>query len=63
MIDFGRGSAVIIDGAEVVSSKNDLWYPNDNSAGAIDFTVRINGPKKIEIYGSEGCCDGTARLW
>ena len=60
-IDFGYGGTFLLDGAEVQTKTNDLWwgYNINNTAGELLGSANLSaGTHTIDLYGFEGCCDG-----
>lgn len=57
-VDFGRGGISMMDGKAVKTDKSDIWQGGRSKK--LDFSVTLNrGNHVLELYGSEGCCDGT----
>jgi len=58
--DFGRGTAVFIDDVFSFARTEDLWWAgNWESSAVINVDLSLDaGEHIIEVYGSEGCCDG-----
>jgi len=58
--DFGHGGVVFMDGKMVKQYKSDIWQGGKSTK--LDLTVTLDkGMHYLEIYGAEGCCDGTTR--
>ncbi len=61
-VDFGRGGAIFVDGVALAMSGSDMWWNHSygNTAGVFDVTLNLSaGNHTLNIYGLEGCCDGT----
>ncbi len=57
-VDFGYGGWTTLDGEVVKEYHYDLWNKDElGFSGTVD-----KGPHTIEIFGSEGCCDGE-QIW
>jgi len=55
--DFGRGGVSIMDGKVMKEHSKDIWKGGKSTV--LDFSVELNrGSHVLELYGSEGCCDG-----
>jgi hypothetical protein len=59
-VDFGLGGALFVNGNWITSRTDDMWWAGDwSSSDVLKFTVdAVAGLTLIEVYGSEGCCDG-----
>jgi hypothetical protein len=56
--DFGRGGISMMDGKVIRSTKSNIWQGGRSKK--LDFSIKLNrGNHVLELYGSEGCCDGT----
>ena len=61
-VDFGYGGVLLIDGNVVEFRNTDMWWNNafTDTTQYLDGTATLlAGTHTIEIYGLEGCCDGT----
>ena len=62
-VDFGRGGAMFLDGVLLDWDSSDLWWAgNFNASSEILAASGVNlnaGNHVLDIYGLEGCCDGT----
>jgi hypothetical protein len=57
-VDFGRGGISMMDGKVIRSTKTSIWQGGKSKK--LDFSITLNrGNHVLELYGSEGCCDGT----
>lgn len=59
--DFGFGAAIFVDGFVDVINTNDLWWSgnwNSDSVFTLDYDFTA-GEHVVEVYGAEGCCDGS----
>jgi hypothetical protein len=60
--DFGHGGVSMMDGKTMKIYKKDIWAGGKSTV--LDFSVTLNtGMHTLEVYGAEGCCDGTARWY
>ncbi len=66
-IDFGRGGTLLLDGSEVETRTNDMWWngsfsdPTQFLKGSASLTAGLH---TFDLYGFEGCCDGgTTGQW
>lgn len=63
--DYGRGGALFLDGVELDSAEDDLWWAGSWGAtseiltGADDLGVDYH---TVDAIGFEGCCDGAQAL-
>lgn len=63
-IDFGLGSVVKLDNQIVSNNRNDMWWAG-NWASYTQLNVSkslTEGYHTIEVFGAEGCCDGTSSI-
>ncbi len=60
-IDFGFGGTLLVDGHELQTNTNDMWWnhsfsdPSQFLQGSIVLGAGIH---TLDVYGFEGCCDG-----
>jgi hypothetical protein len=60
--DFGLGGVSMLDGKTMKVYKKDMWA--GGKATQLNFAATLNaGLHTLEVYGAEGCCDGTARWY
>lgn len=61
--DFGRGGALFLDGVVLGFKSDDLWWAaNWGASGELLSATVANlayGNHRFDVYGFEGCCDGT----
>jgi hypothetical protein len=58
--DFGFGGVSILDGKIMKQETKDIWAGGKSTQ--LDFTTTLSqGNHVLEIYGAEGCCDGTTK--
>ncbi len=58
--DFGLGGISKMDGEVVMQETSDIWEGGRSTK--LDFTTTLSkGNHQLELFGSEGCCDGTTR--
>ncbi len=56
--DFGHGGISYLDGVVKMSETEDVWHGGQSTK--LDYTVTLSkGNHMMELYGAEGCCDGT----
>jgi hypothetical protein len=56
--DFGLGGVTQLDGVIIKEDSSDIW--EGGSSTKLDFTATLDrGNHVLELYGAEGCCDGT----
>jgi len=63
--DFGWGGAMSFNGEWVYIDKSDIWWGGSDFNNGDVWNVRglaSIGENTIEIYGSEGCCDGAHNI-
>jgi hypothetical protein len=62
-VDFGRGGAMFLDGVLLDWDASDLWWAGNFNAGSEILAasgINLNiGNHVLDIYGLEGCCDGS----
>ena len=62
-VDFGHGGAMFLDGNVIDLDTSDLWwngsYGNTGDILAASGLNLASGNHVLDIYGLEGCCDGT----
>jgi hypothetical protein len=55
--DFGRGGLSMMDGKIMKEHSKDIWQ--GGKSNKLDFSAKLSkGNHVLELYGSEGCCDG-----
>jgi len=55
--DFGRGGVVVLNNIVVKQVSKDIW--DGGHSKLLDFDVILeSGNHVLEVWGSEGCCDG-----
>jgi hypothetical protein len=58
--DFGLGGVSILDGKIMKQESKDIWQ--SGRATQLNFAANLTaGQHVLEIYGAEGCCDGTTK--
>lgn len=58
--DFGLGGVSILDGKIMKQESKDIWQ--SGRATQLNFAVNLTaGQHVLEVYGAEGCCDGTTK--
>jgi hypothetical protein len=60
-IDFGFGGTLLVDGVELQTNTNDMWWdysfadPSQFLQGSLNLAPGVH---VLDVYGFEGCCDG-----
>jgi len=58
--DFGLGGVSMLDGKIMKQESKDIW--SSGRATNLNFAITLNaGQHVLEVYGAEGCCDGTTK--
>ncbi len=56
--DFGHGGISYMDGKMQMQEEGDIWHGAESTL--LDYTITLSkGNHMMELYGAEGCCDGT----
>ncbi len=56
--DFGHGGISYMDGVMQMQESGDIWHGAESTL--LDYTITLTaGNHVMELYGAEGCCDGT----
>jgi hypothetical protein len=61
-MDVNYGGLTMLDGKIMKQTKKDVWRYGKLDTKLLDFCVELEaGNHILELYGAEGCCDGTTR--